>query len=61
MLAIFAMWIVDAQFLQAEHGEPHAQNLPGAEMAMGLFRIAKILVQGFHEGSLSAFSHQPSA
>src|SRR5205807_6611188 len=50
-LAIFSPWIIDAQLLQTEHCEPHAQHLSGTEMAVSLFRVAKIFIEGFHDGS----------
>ena len=49
--AVFAMGIVNAEFLQSQHREAHAQHLPGAKMSMGLFGVAKIFVEGFHETS----------
>jgi len=39
-LAVFSMRIIDAELLQAEHGEAHAKNLPGANVSMSLFRVA---------------------
>src|ERR1700678_3448786 len=41
-LAVFAAWIVDAEFLQPEHRQANAEHLPGAKMAVGLFRIVEI-------------------
>ena len=57
-LAVFSVRIVDAEFLQAEHGEAHAQDLAGTEVSVGLFGVAKIFVEGFHG---KAFSYQLSA
>src|SRR5712692_1957405 len=47
-LAVFTARIVDAQPGQAEHGQAHTQDLSGAEMAVGLFGVAEIFVEGFH-------------
>src|SRR3982074_3156826 len=57
-LAVLAVWIVDSEFLQAEHREPHAENLPGTEMSVGLFSVADVFIEGFHKFScqLSALS-----
>src|SRR4030081_3683243 len=64
-LAIFAVRVVDAELLQPEHREPHAKNLPGTKMSVGLFGVADIFVEGFHEydcplsilgGQLSAYT-----
>ncbi len=52
-LAVFAVRIVDAEFLQAEHGEAHAEDLAGAEMSVGLFGVAEIFVEGFHGKAVS--------
>src|SRR5216684_1475252 len=59
-LAILAVRIVDAEFLQAEHREPHAKNLPGTEVSVGLFGVVDVFVEGFHKFSyqLSAVSSQ---
>ena len=35
---------VNAQLLEAQHGQAHAQHLPGAEMAVGTFGFAEIIV-----------------
>ena len=58
--AIFAARIVDAEFLQTQHRQPHAEDLPGAKMSMRLFRITKVFVEGFHKasGQLSDFGSQ---
>src|SRR3979490_431219 len=33
-LAFFAMRFIEAEFLQAEHREPHPKNLPGTKMSV---------------------------
>ena len=48
-LSVFSLRIVDAEFLQAEHGETDAQHLPGAEVSVGLLSVAEIFVEGFHQ------------
>ncbi len=40
-LAVFSARVFDAQFVEAQHGQAHAQHLPGAEMAVGLFGFAE--------------------
>ena len=45
--------VVDAELLQAEHGEAHAENLSGAEMSVGLFSVAEVFVDGVHRAALS--------
>src|SRR5215472_5927516 len=57
-LAVFAVRVVDAEFLQTQHREAHAQDLAGTEVTVGLFGVAKVFVEGFHK---SALSFQPSA
>ncbi len=47
-LAIFSARVFDAQLLQSQHGQAHAENLAGAEMAVGEFGFAKIIVEGKH-------------
>src|SRR5579863_6411975 len=53
-LAIFSAGIFDAEFGKTEHRQAHSEHLPGAEMAMGLFGVAQIFVEGIH-CRLSAF------
>jgi hypothetical protein len=52
--------IINAKFLQAQHCEAHAQDLPGTDVSVGLFSVAEIFVEGFHRKScqLSAVSFQ---
>ena len=59
-LPVFPLRIVNAKFLQAEHGETYAKNLARAEVAMSLFSVEEVFVEGFHESSsqLSAVSFQ---
>ena|SRR5579859_2833300 len=58
-LAVVALWIVDAKFLQAEHCEANAQDLAGADVSVGLFGVVEVLVEGFHRScQLSAVSSQ---
>ncbi len=47
-------------FCSPRHREPHTEDLARAEMAVSLFRVAKIFVEGFHWSScqLSAVSLQ---
>ena len=48
--AIFfiAARVFDAQFLESDHGQAHAQYLPRAEMAVGDFGFAEVIVKGEH-------------
>ena len=39
-LAVFAAWVFDAEFGQAQHGQADAQDLSGAEMAVSDFGFA---------------------
>src|ERR1700728_330733 len=55
--AVFTARIVDAEFTQAEHRQAGAENLPGAEMSVGLLGIAEVFVEGLHK-KLSAVSFQ---
>ena len=41
--------VVDAQFLQSQHGHAHAQHLPGTHVSVILCGQRKIFVQCFHE------------
>jgi len=54
-LAIFAMRIADVEFLQAEHRKAHAENLTSTDVAVCLFGVAEIFVEGFQEQA-SGFS-----
>ena len=56
--AVFSLRIIDAEFLQAEHRQTHAQDLPGAKVSVSLFCVAEIFVEGFHG---KPFSSRPSA
>ena len=40
--------IFDAEFLESQHGEANAEDLSGAEMAVGDFGFAEISVEGKH-------------
>ncbi len=40
--------VVNAEFAQAEHGEAHAKDLPGAQMAVGLCGEVEVFGKGFH-------------
>jgi hypothetical protein len=46
--AIFTARVVDAQLLESQHRQAHAEHLSGAEMAVGDFGFAKIFVEGKH-------------
>src|SRR5882757_7800629 len=46
--------IVDSQLLQSHHCHPHAENLPGTEVAVGLLGIGQVFVKGFHEAVLTS-------
>jgi len=52
-LAVFAVGIVDPEFLQTQHGQTNAEHLAGTEMAVGLFGIAEVFVEGFHKKAVS--------
>ena len=56
-LAVLAVRIIDAKFFQSQHSETHTEDLPGAEVAVGLFGVAEVFVEGFHN---LAVSSQPS-
>ena len=49
-LAVFFITarVLDAQLFEAQHGQAHAQDLPRAEMAVGSFGFAKVVVEGEH-------------
>src|SRR5262249_810466 len=47
-LAVFALRILDVETSQPEHGHTYAQHLAGAEMAVRLFGVVKILIGGLH-------------
>ena len=55
-MSIFPLRIVDLQLLQAQHSEAHAKNLAGTEVSVGLFGVAEVFVEGFHEKGSSQFS-----
>ena len=40
-LAVLATGIVNAELRQAEHGQPHAQDLTGAKVSVRLFGVAQ--------------------
>jgi len=48
-LAIGTARLVDAKSLAANHGEANAEDLSGAEMAVGEFGLAEEIVKGLHE------------
>jgi len=52
-LAVSAVRIVDAEFLKAQHGKTHAEDLAGAEVAVGFLGIAEVFVEGFHKPAIS--------
>src|SRR5260370_32899064 len=37
-LAVFAARVIDAEFLQPEHREPHCKGLPRPRLSLGLLR-----------------------
>jgi hypothetical protein len=49
-LAIFfiAARVIYTELRQAKHCEPHTEDLPGAEMSMGLLGVNEIFIEGFH-------------
>jgi len=47
-LAIFSLWIIDRKLAQAKHSEADTENLPGTQMSVGLFCIAKIFIKRLH-------------
>ncbi len=53
-LAVLAVRVIDAEFLQAEHREPDAKDLPGTEVSVGLFSVVEIFVEGFHKAAISS-------
>ena len=46
--AIFSARVFDAQFLESQHGQADAEHLAGAEMAVGGFGFAEIIVERKH-------------
>ena len=44
----FADGIFDAEFAEAEHGEANAEDLAGADVAVGDGGVFEVLVEGFH-------------
>ena len=47
----FADGIFDAEFAKAEHGEADAEDLSGADVAVGDGGVFEVLVEGFHFGA----------
>ena len=45
--------VVDAEFPKTEHGQPHAEDLAGAEVAVGNGRQVEIFAERLHELSLA--------
>jgi len=45
---LFADGIFDAEFAEAEHGEAHAEDLSGADVAVGDGGVFEVLVEGSH-------------
>ena len=43
-LAVLALRVFNAQPFQAEHSQPHPEHLPGTDVAVGLFGVAKVFV-----------------
>src|SRR4051812_5739184 len=54
LLAVLSLRIFDAQLLQAKHGEAHAEDLTGANVAVSDFSIVQVIVERFHS-KLSSF------
>jgi hypothetical protein len=52
-LAVFPACIFDAKFRKTEHRQSHAEHLPSAEMAMRLFSLAEIFIEGVHTDAIS--------
>ena len=44
--------IFDAEFAETEHGEADAEDLSGADVAVGDGGVFEVLVEGFHFGCL---------
>jgi hypothetical protein len=57
-LSVFPVGVVNAKFLQPEHGKADSKDLAGAEMAVSLRSVKKIFVEGFHGNELSAINSQ---
>jgi hypothetical protein len=56
-LSVFALRIFNPKFLESKHGKTYAQHLPGTQVTVSLFRVAKIFVERF-QMQLSALSFQ---
>jgi len=47
---LFADGVFDAELAETEHGEAHAEDLSGADVAVGDGGVFEVLVEGFHFG-----------
>src|SRR3954453_5728045 len=51
-LAVFALGIIYAEFLQTQHSHADAKDLSCAKMAVGDFSFVEEFVKGFHDASI---------
>src|SRR5579862_8018313 len=50
-LSVLAMRVIDLQFLQAQHGQAHSEDLSRAQVSVSEFCVAQVFVEGFHRNS----------